>query len=222
MCAESEVQPNSTRALNTGAALPSCLFILGQIIVIIGNDVPPEPGLIFRVVVWTPQEKKAGWGLWAERVQRQSSRSCGTRQHALLVIEFLSVKWEGCEGFAHPSVGWMLHNSKDPIHSMTRRAPFVLRYGQPAPLYLAAPVSDPHCPQLHGFQCRSFSMGTSSPDEFFLSQRLSMASVPCAPLPLFLPLPALEASCWGQGLLLYSSSHALHWSQRLVLRKLLS
>ena len=63
MRAESEVQPKSTRALNTGAGLPSCLFILGQIIVIIGNDVPPEPGLIFRVVVWTPQEKKAGWGL---------------------------------------------------------------------------------------------------------------------------------------------------------------
>ena len=104
MRAESEVQPNSTRALNTGAGLPSCLFILDQIIVIIGNDVPPEPGLIFRVVVWTPQEKKAAWGLWAERVQRQSSRSCGTRQHALLVIEFLSVKWEGCEGFAHPSL----------------------------------------------------------------------------------------------------------------------
>lgn len=126
MRAESEVQPKGTRALNTGAGLPSCLFTLGQIIVLIGNDVPPESGFIFRVVVWTPKEKKAGWGLWAEWVQRQSSRSCGARQRALLVIEFLSVKREGCEGFTHPSVGWILHNSKDPIHGMTRRAPFVL------------------------------------------------------------------------------------------------
>lgn len=126
MRAESEVQPKGTRALNTGAGLPSCLFTLGQIIVLTGNDVPPESGFIFRVVVWTPKEKKAGWGLWAEWVQRQSSRSCGARRRALLVIEFLSVKREGCEGFTHPSVGWILHNSKDPIHGMTRRAPFVL------------------------------------------------------------------------------------------------